>query len=236
MTLETIEQRAKEQGLNYSYGLFPEPQEPPHLIGIVEESNNFGADNIVWKKKARFRLIYTFIRKDLETEAKIEDEILKDINKNRVRTKEERDKKSKSLKGHKPFWGDEMPEDIRKKIGNSSAGRHWYNNGFCEKFCKECPDGFRKGRLAPSEDTKQKISNSNKGRIFSEETRQKISKSKLGKSNPQYGKPGTNKGKIKIYNFEKNYAKSDISAISLLQLVCAHSFSAVVFYAQWSVE
>lgn len=79
MTLETIEQRAKEQGLNYSYGLFPEPQEPPHLIGIVEESNNFGADNIVWKKKVRFRLIYTFIRKDLETEAKIEDEILKDI-------------------------------------------------------------------------------------------------------------------------------------------------------------
>lgn len=132
---------------------------------------------------------------------------LKDINKNRVRTKEERDKKSKSLKGHKPFWGDEMPEDIRKKIGNSSAGRHWYNNGFCEKFCKECPDGFRKGRLAPSEDTKQKISNSNKGRILSEETRQKISKSKLGKSNPQYGRPGVNKGKIKIYNFEKNYAK-----------------------------
>lgn len=132
---------------------------------------------------------------------------LKEVNHNRVRTKEERDKKSKSLKGHKPFWGDKMPEHIKEKISNSSKGRHWYNNGVCEKFCIECPNGFKNGRLPFSENTKQKISDSNKGKNFSTEIRQKISKSKLGKNNPQYGKIGTNKGKVKVYNSETDCIK-----------------------------
>ena len=69
---------------------------------------------------------------------------LKDINKNRVRTKEERDKKSKSLKGHKPFWGDEMPEDIRKKLVILLQEGIGITMDFVKNFAKSAPMDFAK--------------------------------------------------------------------------------------------
>lgn len=38
-------------------------------------------------------------------------------------------------------------EETRKKIGENSIGRHWYNNGKVNKFCYECPEGFTPGQL-----------------------------------------------------------------------------------------
>ena len=91
--------------------------------------------------------------------------------------------------------------------GNSPCyGRKWYNNGIKEIFISpdgEIPEGFIKGRLP-----------------HSKETRQKISEALLGEKNPNYGRTGENhpmygqthseeakqkigeasKGKIKINN------------------------------------
>ena len=42
----------------------------------------------------------------------------------------------------------------------SSKGKHWYNNGKTEVSSIECPDGFSKGRLKVSEETRRRMSES----------------------------------------------------------------------------
>lgn len=134
-------------------------------------------------------------------------DILKEVNHTRQRTEEERNKKSEKLKGHKPFWGVNLDDNIRYRIGSASRGKHWYNNGEVEKYSFECPDGFVIGRLPVKIETKQKLSEIGKKRVFSDETKQKLSKSKSGKNNPQYGKTGTIKGKIRVTNSKLNIIK-----------------------------
>lgn len=79
MTLEELKTRCKEQNFQYAYGVFKKRVEPPHLIAIETESNNFVADNIVFLKKKTIKLDYTYIDKNIEEQNKIEDYILKDI-------------------------------------------------------------------------------------------------------------------------------------------------------------
>lgn len=79
MTLAELRKRCIEQGFQYAYGVFEEPVEPPHLVAIVQDSNNYGADNKVYLKKDTCMLDYTFIRKNQEEQNKIENEILKDV-------------------------------------------------------------------------------------------------------------------------------------------------------------
>lgn len=53
--------------------------------------------------------------------------------------------------------GKKASEETREKLRNmwknnpnprfSTAGFSWWNNGYENKFCKECPEGFVKGRL-----------------------------------------------------------------------------------------
>ena len=39
-------------------------------------------------------------------------------------------------------------EETKKKMSANRKGRHWWNNGCHNKFCKECPDGgWTRGRL-----------------------------------------------------------------------------------------
>lgn len=57
-----------------------------------------------------------------------------------------REKISASLKGHK------LSAEWRAKIGEkaraTNTGRHWFNNGIENKFCKECPgEGWAQGML-----------------------------------------------------------------------------------------
>ena len=54
-------------------------------------------------------------------------------------------------------------------------------------------DGGR-GCSGHTDETKQRISDANSGRIFTEEHRHKISEALQGKNNPMYGKPGPRKG------------------------------------------
>lgn len=79
MTLSEIDKECKKLGLNYAYGSFDSPTNPPHLIGRIVETDNFSADNKVWYKQPTFRLELTTLKKDLELQKKIEDNLLKDI-------------------------------------------------------------------------------------------------------------------------------------------------------------
>lgn len=79
MTLEELKTRCEGQGFKYAYGVFKEATEPPHLVAKTIESDNFMADDIVYKKKSMIQLDYTYLDKDVEEQNKIEDTILGDI-------------------------------------------------------------------------------------------------------------------------------------------------------------
>lgn len=84
MTLQELKERCEEQGFQYAYGMFEDEVEPPHLVAITTNSTNFMADNKVYQKKTSIQLDYTYIRKDLEEQNKIEDSILKDVSWNKT--------------------------------------------------------------------------------------------------------------------------------------------------------
>lgn len=79
MTLEELKTRCEAQGFRYAYGVFKEPVEPPHLIAICTDTDNFMADNKVYLKDTPIQLDYTYIDKDEEMQNIIENEILGDI-------------------------------------------------------------------------------------------------------------------------------------------------------------
>lgn len=79
MTLEELKIRCENTGFQYAYGLFKAPVEPPHLIAICRDTDNFMADNKVYSKDVTIQLDYTYIDKDVEMQDKIENEILGDI-------------------------------------------------------------------------------------------------------------------------------------------------------------
>lgn len=79
MTLEELKKKAEELGFRYAYGQFKTTTEPPHLVAICIHTDNFFADNKVYKKKIPIKLDYTYIDKDLEAERKIEELILVNI-------------------------------------------------------------------------------------------------------------------------------------------------------------
>ena len=79
MTLEELKKRCKNAGFKYAYGVFKKPVEPPHLVAICRDTNNFMADNKVYLKDTPIQLDYTYLTKDVKMEDKIENEILGDI-------------------------------------------------------------------------------------------------------------------------------------------------------------
>lgn len=79
MTLEELKNRCESNGFQYAYGAFKEPVEPPHLVAIVIDTDNFMADNKVFLKKQPIQLDYTYTDKNIQEQNKIEDEILGDI-------------------------------------------------------------------------------------------------------------------------------------------------------------
>lgn len=79
MTLEELKTRCENQGFQYAYGVFKNPVEPPHLVVICRDTENFMADNKVYKKSMPIQLDYTYIDKNITEQDKIEDVILGDI-------------------------------------------------------------------------------------------------------------------------------------------------------------
>jgi len=79
MILEELKQKCKNAGFQYAYGIFKQPVEPPHLVAICRDTDNFMADNKVYLKDTQIQLDYTYIDKDIESQNKIENEILGDV-------------------------------------------------------------------------------------------------------------------------------------------------------------
>lgn len=79
MTLEELKTRCKNAGFKYAYGKFEQPTEPPHLVAITVDTNNFMADNKTYYTQTPIKLDYTYIDKNLEEQNKIENEILSDV-------------------------------------------------------------------------------------------------------------------------------------------------------------
>lgn len=79
MTLEELRTRCINEGFQYAYGKFEQLIEPPHLVAITVDTNNFMADNKVYYGSIPIQLDYTYITKNLEEQNKIENEILGDI-------------------------------------------------------------------------------------------------------------------------------------------------------------
>ena len=72
-------------------------------------------------------------------------------------------------------WQREHAIEQYEKYGSkiSNRGKMWITDGFEQKLIQRSeyiPAGWKKGRLPPSEQTRQKISEAGKGRVFSEET------------------------------------------------------------------
>lgn len=84
MTLEELKKRCKEQGFKYAYGLFKTPTEPPHLVAITRDTDNFMADNVTYYAKTPIQLDYTYLEKNLEEQQKIENNILYDVTWNKT--------------------------------------------------------------------------------------------------------------------------------------------------------
>lgn len=84
MTLEELKNRAEQQGFKYAYGLFKKPVDPPHLVAYETDTDNFMADNHVWKKQIPIKMDYTYENKNIEEQNKIEDNILQDVGWNKT--------------------------------------------------------------------------------------------------------------------------------------------------------
>lgn len=79
MTLEELKTRCEKEGFKYAYGKFEKATEPPHLIAITADTDNFMADNKVYYGPIPIKLDYTYIYKNIEEQNKIENKILGDI-------------------------------------------------------------------------------------------------------------------------------------------------------------
>lgn len=79
MTLEELKTRCENVDIQYAYGIFKESVEPPHLVSICRDTDNFMADNKVYLKDITIQLDYTYVDKDIEMQNKIENEILADV-------------------------------------------------------------------------------------------------------------------------------------------------------------
>ena len=84
MTLIELKNRCNVAKIKYSYGLFKSPQEPPHLVAITGSTDNFMADNVVYKKKLPIIMYYTYKDKDINQMNLIEDTILQGIGWNKT--------------------------------------------------------------------------------------------------------------------------------------------------------
>lgn len=79
MTLNDLKTRCETNNIEYAYGVFKKPVEPPYLVAITRSTDNFMADNRVYVKDIPLQLEYIYKDKDLNVEDIIENTILGDI-------------------------------------------------------------------------------------------------------------------------------------------------------------
>lgn len=64
--LENLKIKCENAGFKYAYGRFKQPTEPPHLVSIISETDNFMADNKVYYGQVSIQLDYTYVDKNLD--------------------------------------------------------------------------------------------------------------------------------------------------------------------------
>ena len=72
MTLEEIYQTLQLLNLPLAYSHFKSPKEPPYLVYLVEDTNNFGADNKVYHQIENLVIELYTSKKDIILEKKLE--------------------------------------------------------------------------------------------------------------------------------------------------------------------
>jgi hypothetical protein len=157
-----------------------EEKEKAHIKSVIRYYGNYDIYKEKIEKKQgtiRQRIIDNII-KDCREQIK-KKEAKEEKNKHNIAIKQEREQRriNRILRPKKGF---KLSEETKKKIGKSSSGKHWFNNGTTNIFDYECPDGFINGRIL-SEENKRKIGESGKGRKLSEETKRKLSEANKGK-------------------------------------------------------
>lgn len=79
ITLEELKTRCENEGFKYSYGTFKEEVSVPFLVAIGQDTDTFGADDIVYFSTTEIVLVLVYEEKNIENENKIEKNILKDV-------------------------------------------------------------------------------------------------------------------------------------------------------------
>ena len=72
MTLEELYETLQQLKLPIAYSHFKSPQEPPYLVYLMEDTNNFGADNKVYHRIENLVIELYTIKKDITLEKKLE--------------------------------------------------------------------------------------------------------------------------------------------------------------------
>ena len=106
--------------------------------------------------------------------------------------------------------GLQLMSEYMKAHPTCLPGKHWWNNGVIQRYCKECPEGFKKGMIPGrnnnrtlSDETKHKISASHVGKTHSEEARRKISEGNKGRVSAMKGKHLTEETRKKLSDAHK---------------------------------
>ena len=77
--LEDLKNRCENTGFKYVYGNFKEETPPPHIATKIIDSDNLMADNKVYYQSAYIKMDYTYKKKNIEEQQKIENEILSEF-------------------------------------------------------------------------------------------------------------------------------------------------------------
>lgn len=86
MTLEDLDTRCKNENIQYAYGVFQEPVNPPHLVAKETETDNFFAENKVYLRVSAIQLDLTMDYIDFDLIDKVENKILYDVCWNKTET------------------------------------------------------------------------------------------------------------------------------------------------------
>ena len=72
MTLEELYKTLQQLNLPIAYSHFKSPLEPPYLVYLVEDTQNFGADNKVYHQIENLVIELYTVRKDIILEKRLE--------------------------------------------------------------------------------------------------------------------------------------------------------------------
>ena len=77
--LEELAERCEKENIQYAYGVFQNEVNPPHLVALETDTDNFMADDRVFNRKGTIQLDLTMNYIDFDLIDKVENKILYDV-------------------------------------------------------------------------------------------------------------------------------------------------------------